>query len=501
MNEQRLCGVFLSAWGIVRLALHSIPKGAAALGCALITCFGLPGSVHAAVSHSAPTRYLVFQLFTYGGPSQAPLPPAPVISETVHDIISAIGTTGGDVDKLGFAVGPLTLDQSDGAIRQLIETSFSVARADNVAVAFHIDDSMFWPRGSALDRSANLEWLDWNGTPNTGRRLDWGPAPTKIAPQLCLNSPAVEAAARARAQFIGAQIKTQLDSLRRDHRERLFAGVIAGWETQIGQDFDTGRYLGYCALTNGGFSSGHQPADPDAEISKVVQGYIELWAQQLARAGIPADKIYSQIAVTAETPAPGESGSISYDKMTHFAPPSVAFGEHYLPGFSTYPEPGTFELIYSEVAAHGNPAWISAEGTNVVPTGMPGEPTMETYLGKMYNHGAVLVNIFSWGIGGKANANNFFRVATENAEAISAYRKFLGGEQLVELPPSKNSFSPLALQQKIREIQQELPSWVQANGPTKVAPLMQQLDGLLKAQQFLAADHVADKILQILQTQ
>ena len=28
---------------------------------------------------------------------------------------------------------------------------------------------------------------------------------------------------------------------------------------------------------------------------------------------------------------------------------------------------------------------------------------VETYLAKMFNHGATLVNIFSWGIGGEAN--------------------------------------------------------------------------------------------------
>jgi hypothetical protein len=43
--------------------------------------------------------------------------------------------------------------------------------------------------------------------------------------------------------------------------------------------------------------------------------------------------------------------------------------------------------------------------------------TMETYLAKMFNHGAKLVNIFSWGIGGDANKNMSFRVVTEGEEA------------------------------------------------------------------------------------
>ena len=103
----------------------------------------------------------------------------------------------------------------------------------------------------------------------------------------------------------------------------------------------------------------------------------------------------------------------------------MAFSSAYRPGFSTYPEGATFKQIYAVLAQHGSPGWISAEGANVSPTSMPGEPTMETYLGRMFNHGAVLVNIFAWGIGGEAMRDNFFRRATENPEALAAYAKFL----------------------------------------------------------------------------
>jgi hypothetical protein len=43
---------------------------------------------------------------------------------------------------------------------------------------------------------------------------------------------------------------------------------------------------------------------------------------------------------------------------------------------------------------------------------MPGEPDMETYLGRMFDRGAVMVSVFSWDIGGEAMRNNFFRRAT-----------------------------------------------------------------------------------------
>ena len=105
---------------------------------------------------------------------------------------------------------------------------------------------------------------------------------------------------------------------------------------------------------------------------------------------------------------------------------------HIVRDFPPIPEGRTFKEIYAALAAHGSPGWISAEGTNVSPTSMPGEPTMETYLGRIFNHGGVMVNVFSWGIGGEAMRNNFFRRATENPEALAAYAKFLRGEKLVE---------------------------------------------------------------------
>jgi hypothetical protein len=57
-------------------------------------------------------------------------------------------------------------------------------------VGFHIDDSMFWGRLKSLNLPGNVEWVDWSGTPGTGRRLDWSSKPLKIMPQLCLNSQA-----------------------------------------------------------------------------------------------------------------------------------------------------------------------------------------------------------------------------------------------------------------------------------------------------------------------
>ena len=119
---------------------------------------------------------------------------------------------------------------------------------------------------------ANVEWLDWKGTPNTGQYLNWG-KPRKLAPQACFNSSGMLNEARRLArEVIGRTIAEQLGKLYASGNEALFAGVIVGWETAIGRDFDTRQELGYCALTNRGFSEHNPPADPDHELEAAVQG-------------------------------------------------------------------------------------------------------------------------------------------------------------------------------------------------------------------------------------
>lgn len=122
---------------------------------------------------------------------------------------------------------------------------------------------------------------------------------------------------------------------------------------------------------------------------------------------------------------------------------------------------------------------------------MPGEPNMETYLGRMFNHGAVMTNVFSWGIGGDAMRDNFFRKATENTEALAAYAKFLRHEALVET--AATGFSAANLQKKMQRIQKELPAWVQRSGQQAQAmALTKKLEVLMKEKKWHEVDKVAD---------
>jgi len=465
-------------------------------------------------AEAAEVRYLAFQVFTgapdptipIGGSGVHPLgsmPAQPELDAFVQDVIRRIGTVGEGQAQLAVIFGPLAFDHSDAEIGRLVETAFAIARERKIAVGFHIDDSMFWARRSDLWQSPeNVEWLDWDGTPATGRRIDWGPQPQKLPPQMCFNSKAIQREVRRRAaEVFGKAINSGIDGLKRQGKERLFAGVIAGWETHIGRDFDTGRTSGYHALANRGFSESHPPRDMDGEREKIVQEFITLWTQGLADAGVPANKIYAHTAFLSKRIfEANRPQTLSYSQAINFAPPSVALGKSHRPGFSTYPAPGLFEQIYEELARHGHPAWASSEGTNLQLGTGPGQSgmDMESYLARMFNHGATLVNIFSWGVGGEANKNMDFRVVTEGEEALRAYRKFLRGEPLAEvISPISSPFERLPA--KIHRIQRDLPAWVQKTGDqAKADALQRRLQATLKGNNIMEAEKVADEILKLL---
>ena len=451
----------------------------------------------------AETKYLTFQLMTVPGTTfpvafAANPPSAPSKAQMdafVREVVKAIGTTGDARHKLGFAPTHLRFDASDEEARQVIHDAFAVAQENDVAVVFHLDDAMYWGgRKDLMSNPDNIETADWKQIPSTGRRVDWGPKPSKFVPQMCYNSPAIQAAVKARAALIGAEVKKELDALKTSGKEHLFAGVIAGSETQMGRDLATDRALGYRALLNRGFSEKLPPKDLDLERVSIVKEFMELWANSLHDGGIPREKLFCHIVFTSQGLDPK---NLKTGGGSKFSPSEVAFSSAYRPGFSTYPEGTTFKAIYDALAKHGSPGWISAEGVNVSPTGMPGEATMETYLGRMFNHGAVMTTVFSWGIGGEAMRDNFFRKATEGPECLAAYVKFLRRETLVET--ANTGFSATGLQDKMHRIQKELPDWVQKSGQqAKVTPLTEKLAALLKDKKWQEADKVADEILSLL---
>ncbi len=444
------------------------------------------------VNRPAEPQYLMFQLFTAGpGFSTeagkraiSKLPEPAFLDAESKKILDFMGERGDDLHRLGIMVGPLALDYTDAQLRTLIERTFAIASKHKIAVGLHIDDSKFWMnRRDLWSDPANVEWLDWKRTPNTGQYLNWGEV-WRLAPQACFNSPAIlKEARRLAGEVIGAAIAEQVAKLRQTGDEALFAGVIVGWETAIGRDFESRRDLGYCALTNLGFSEHAPPRDPDHELESVVQNWIGTWSKSLAGAGVPSGKIYSHITFTAQKQFDAARGSDrrSYSRSVMYTPPAVAFGETHRPGFSTYPDADILGDIYTGLGAHGNPPWASAEGTNVDIQGPPRIPDegMQDYLARMFNHGATMTNVFGWGIGDKQNV---FRRATEGDEALAAYRKFLRGARLDETPLAQSYRGGRSiLQSLMRALPARIESYLNAGGdPRVIQPRVKRLEENMK---------------------
>jgi hypothetical protein len=361
-------------------------------------------------------RYLTFQLFAYAPNPDGQTQPfdKTSVKNTVLEIVSQLGGARGDGGTrfVGFAVGPLSLDHSDDELRKMIHGSFEVAEELNVAVAFHLDDSMFWiNRKDLWQNKANVEWTDWNAKVSPARIIGW--VPTRLAPQMCYTSPAIRnEVSRIAREVIGDAVKNGLSTLKEKNKEHLFAGVIAGWETRM--DDDSGKNIGYCALSHLSFSAANSPKNIDRELETIVQDWIAFWVKELHRGGVPKERLYTHVPIT--------------DVNVH-APPWAAFNPYSRPGFSVYSSSKTFSAIYAELEKHGNPHWANSEGTNVdliyFARGQKkaSDISWDEYLGRMFNHGASLVNIFGW-----QDTDSAFGKATRSKEALTAYKKFLKGQ-------------------------------------------------------------------------
>ncbi len=257
------------------------------------------GSDNAASNNACGTtdvQYLAFQVFVSGTTEPAGDYQALnsfISNDKLEDFFKTVQAKTGNAElpcrKSAVIVGPLALDFSNTDIALLIGQSFSLAKKYNIAVGFHIDDGMYWANRKDLWQNPdNVEWIDWNGTPNTSRYVDWVSA--KLAPQMCFNAPGVKLAAKDFTTNIAVTIKSNVDQLNAVNKAYLYAGTFVGWETSLDKDRDTQKSSGYHALSNKGFGSANLPADIDGERVKLLREYIEWLAAPLLAAGLPVDK-------------------------------------------------------------------------------------------------------------------------------------------------------------------------------------------------------------------
>src|SRR5271170_2815892 len=328
---------------------------------------------------TAPPQYLLFHIFI------GAVDPAGVFTQSVPEnvLLAVAQNIAATVQPpspapnriLGFDIGPISMDQGAVGATTAIKEAFDVALAANMAVAIHLDDRMFWNNATFANGSSlfatpgTTEWTDWRGDPASPLYLSWIPN-TNLAPQMCYESPPVQTWTNYwLLNVVGPAIETGYQRLVSAGKTQLFAGVFAGWESNLA--------YGYCSLSQLGYSAASPPANFQNAQADVLQRHIALWAQDLNQTGIPTNLIYTHVAWPS-------------------VQPSVAFNQYSQSGWSNYVWPNDFQQIYGAV---GSAPWVQAEGSNVTlgnctDSACPSPYDWETYLAASYNHGASLVTIF-----------------------------------------------------------------------------------------------------------
>lgn len=420
----------------------------------------MPRNETCRANNSSDIEYLIFW------------PPVPVGHlpdvKGINSFAAKLGTTGdGKTRQLGVGGGIPVWVSDEAKIVREIKLRFDIAKQTNTAAHFLLDDHIGWDerpdlwnwhdpktRGYNPDNRKNVEWYDWEGSPNK-RRYFTPEGTASQTPHMCYNSPAIQKEiSRIISQVVGPALREEIDKLKQENKEYLFAGITVGAEagfddysvvsrlSQIPRDANPeqmamakmlrqattlmdedkaphGR-LGYCSLTNAGYSKTNPPKDINQALADVNRKFIEFWDKQFVDAGMPCFRIYTHVAAS---PPQDDSNN---------APISIVFNPYARPGWTTYPL-GTlanrFQPLYDELAKHGNPAWGGVEANNAA-FANPNAPGWEEYLAWHYNHGAKLVGI-NVGASDQSIMSNLSK-GVSGDEAMAAYRKFLNGEKLIE---------------------------------------------------------------------
>lgn|SRR6266446_973322 len=414
------------------------------------------------INNANEIKYLIFW-GPYAGDAPDPL-------DRIGLLATKLGTTGdGKTRQLGFGPGIPFWVRSEASIGLAIRRAFDTAERTNVAAHFLVDDHIGWDerpdlwnwydptkRGYDPNNKKNVEWYDWAGTANRRRYFTPDGTPSQ-SPHMCYNSPEIKREIqRIVSQVVGPALRTEIAKLRLENKEYLFAGITVGAEpgfddystipklfqilstlpepmrtqermtlTQASSLMDEDKAprnrLGYCSLTNAGYSKAHPPPNFNQALTSIMQKFIEFWDEQFVKAGIPCSRIYTHVAA-----------SLRQDDSNN-APISIAFNPYARPGWTTYPtalENG-FQPLYDALAKHGNPAWGGVEANAAMANpNAPVRPSWEEYLAWHYNHGAKLV-----GINRGASDPSLMSHLSKGAfgdEALVAYRKFLNGQKLDE---------------------------------------------------------------------
>jgi len=344
---------------------------------------------------------------------------------------------------------PVYSENKHADIARAVRGAFDVALRHNVAVHFTIETHE-WPNRPDLwnyadkdkpgydpKNRANVEWIDFDGTPHPHRYRDWGTA-ERMEPVICYNSPTVlREVSRLVNEVVAPPLKKGLQKLKKQGKGHLLSGVTVGAEPSLPNYENIDRInpriaklmdkdkspkvrLGYNALTNIGYSKDKPPEDFGRALAQINKDYISYWSRKLAEAGIPTEKMYTHIAAGA-----GVIGS----PMVEFtnAPIEIAFNDYSRPGWTTYPVGplrNDFEALYKELERHGNPHWASTEASPTMgPSGGKHALTMKDYLARHFDYGATVI-VFNTGATSKELSDSLTE-GVWGEQALNTYRTFL----------------------------------------------------------------------------
>jgi hypothetical protein len=410
---------------------------AALLGCATQHASTTPPS-DAGIPTTDEVQYLDFNLGGEGATCDNTSLGA--IDCHVAAIAQQVGELGdGRTRQLGFMILLSPWNQHDAELQAVIDEAFRVALARGVAVHITLETHYFWEqrpelwnffdaRSPGYDPAnvANVEWSDWDQTPNRMRYIDWGAPQAVGAPHMCYLAARIQSEVARVTGVIGAAVHAGVDRLTTAGHPELFSGMTVGsepsldnysrvdtWDPALGQlmthDGAPKVRLGYCSFTALGYTAAQPPSElPDAA-ARVNQTFIESWASALASAGIATSRLYTHIAASADV-----------DFMN--APISVAFIDSARPGWTSYPWgelEDNFDPLTSALAAHGEPHW---GGTEAAPFDGQQAVGAYEYLRHHYGAGATVVIMNTGATGGLGDK---LHDAVWGLEAIADYQRFL----------------------------------------------------------------------------
>jgi hypothetical protein len=93
--------------------------------------------------------------------------------DQAREILDAIRQRGDAGYRLGITIGPLAPDYTELVVAHAHSANVRGRIEVSHRRRLHIDDSEFRMNRSDLwGNQANIEWLEWSGTPNTGQYVN-----------------------------------------------------------------------------------------------------------------------------------------------------------------------------------------------------------------------------------------------------------------------------------------------------------------------------------------